>query len=1450
MANEYLKRLPISTGNTKVWTWASWFKLHETLDVQSAWSWLFNTSVNGGIVINYGGSPYTGVVYWYDHAGSAAAGSFASFRDLNAWYHLTVIYDSTESEDKERIRFYMNGERLEFSDTITPTWPVLNYESSWNTNIIHSIGRWEGGATRYIKAQYSDQFFIDGQALAPDIFGFHKVGDGYMSSGTRHSTNFKPGQWNPRLPKSIKHKINSSGGFGVNGFYLPMNDSSNPGADLHCTPNTIVKLKGEDEPQPRNGAPTTSDSFVSQLREEKGSEDLPFEGVVKFGGDGTSSVLHFPHHSDLDLAGSPFTVECWIYPIDAPSNYYGSLFNKGYGFQVYWKENIQAIQLYGTSVGSGNYDMINGVTSAEGSVPSGKWTHIAVVREPNNIWKIYTNGKLTYGPLNVSGSLHSNTTNWAIGDYLPAPGNYEFNGFISDFRLVKGTAVYTAPFTPPTTRLTNIANTKLLCCQSSTSVTEAAVAPTTGVTGGGANIFATKNEMTGSIVLAVPFISHLIGSNKVTNGGFGIVSDGQPGYDNGDGTVDGWQKNGNSSLSINGNALRFTQTNSGSWQGGNAAYAMGSEFVVGKTYSVKYRIRSSGNGNYSQGVGARIQKGSSWHSSNTEFARDESSDPGTSWTTRHWTWKATQDNYGIEFYNWYGVQNSWIEIDEIEVYEQDTIRDYSADIRGTGTNKTVTVNGSFFVNDYPSHYGSALQCNPANGSYAEVAANAEFANLWDVDHTIEFWYKQNTWDGSYLPHHSMIGLKSGTGCAWRFAFTDKNTAEDGIQLFGTNGFSTGDHTLNNDWNHCVVEQHNDRVTCYLNGVAANLPTAGPVGYEAEKASTGPIVIGTDPRSSALGDTYSFSGHIQDVRIYKGVAKYKGGFDSAKPYTPVNFTGDSWRTNSDNPRNNFCTWNALKAGSSQPHQLTNGNLTMNQSNSYWRQLHGTHGMTTGKFYYEAKTLFDQNYMYIGVADDFGDSENYTSSDNHSWALLTSNGKAYHDQNGGGSISVDLNTSFTNSDVIGVAFDADNGRLWFSKNGTWLNSGAPASGSNPVFDAAIPTGVTYFPAAGCYQESAHVNFGQNPSFCGTVTAGTNADSNGKGLFKYAPPSGFLALCDDNLPAPTIPDPGKHFKTVLWTGDGKTARGINNVGFKPDLVWIKPRNFSDNHVIFDSVTKTALYGNTNGTGNNTRELWGYDSSGFSLENWNNINDPGDTYVAWCWKAGGVAVGNKDGSISSDVSVNETAGFSIVRYTGNGAADATVGHGLPKAPSFIISKNRNQTYNWPTYHKSTQNTGSSATDVVYLDSNIVGNADNIRSVNDTTFATTNWGGINASGQEHIAYCWTEIEGFSKFGKYKGNGSAHGPFAYCGFRPAFVIIKNISATGEWCIWDSSRSPYNEMQYALRSNSADGDVDGFQFDFYSNGFKARDTESSVNSSGNIYIFAAFAESPYKTANAR
>ena len=1436
MSNEYLKRKPVpSPGNTRVWTWASWFKLNETSPTVD-WAWLFNTSVNGGILINYGGSPYDSVVYFYDHAGSIAAGAAPSFRDLNAWYHLTVNYDSTEKEEKERLRFYMNGERLEFSDTITPTWPVLNYKSSFNDHTkIHSIGRWEGGATRYIKAQYCDQFWVDGQAIAPEVFGFYKNGDGYMSSGTTNQTDFKSGQWCPRLPRSIRHTIDSSGGFGPNGFYLPMNDSSNPGADFHCTPNTIVKLKGEDEPQPQNGAPTTSDSFVSQLREESVSAGLPFEGVVKFGGDGTNSSLKFPDDSDFDLGGSPFTAECWIYPIDGSGSNYAAIFNKGYGFQVYWKDNIEALQLFGNSTGSGNYDLINGVTTPNGSVPKGRWTHIAVVREPgNNTWKMYTNGKLTYGPLVVSGSLHNNGNDWVIGDYGPAPGNYELNGFISDFRLVVGSAVYTSDFTPPTTRLTNIANTKLLCCQSSTSVTEAAVSPTTGGTAGGANTFATKNELTGSIILAVPFISHPTGSNLLDDGNF--VNDNSQ-----------WTLSDTAAPTISNGKLIFNGT-SGT---GLAQRAQNPAVITtGNTYIVKLSVA------FISGT-LQVRIGNSGYT-------DTITQSGT------YTLTIKAGSTPTETILFYGNSFNGT-VAGVEIYQQDTIRDYSADIRGTGTNKTVDVKGNFNVATYPSHYGSALICKSGADSYVEVASNDEFANLLDVDHTIEFWYKNDIWDDSYLPHHSIIGLKSSTnppGCVWRFAFTDKNTNEDGIQLFGTNGFSSGAYTLSNDWNHCAVEQYTVpdgtiRTTVYINGIAAAQNT-GPVGHVGD-ASTGPLVIGTDPRSANLGDTYSFVGKMQDVRIYKGVAKYKGGFDVTKPYSPVNFTwsgGDSWRTNSDNSKNNFCTWNFNKRGNSNPMTLDNGNLTMNQSNSFWRQHLGTHGMSSGKFYYEAKTITDKNYAYIGIADDRTDVENYTSADNHGWALLTSNGKAYHDQNGTQSL-VDFNTALstgiTHHDVIGVAFDADNGRIWWSVRGTWLQ-GDPATGASPVFDSEIPTGETYFPAAGCYSESSHVNFGQNPSFCGTEVAGTNTDSNGKGLFKYAPPTGFLALCDDNLPTP-IADPGKHFKTVLYTGDSSFSKSINGVGFKPDLVWVKCRSHSKWGPFVDSVrgNTTTFYTNSSNATNNEIHVPNFSSDGFTVADVDSgtSNEADYTYVAWCWKAGGKAVTNNDGSVTSKVSVNQEAGFSIVKFTSQTTNNAiTIGHGLGKKPAFWLWKDINGATGWYVYHKDM---GSSAWLKFNNDDAETGNSAAWGGVDPTDTVFTQGSGF-VNQNDVMVYAWAEIEGYSKFGSYSGKSSTNGAFINCGFKPAFVMIKSTTLDGSsWIMVDSSRDPVNPCTRKLFpnysgeenvSNPAGATADTNHIDLLSNGFKCRKDNSWTNNSGDTYIFAAFAESPFQTANAK
>ena len=508
-----------------------------------------------------------------------------------------------------------------------------------------------------------------------------------------------------------------------------------------------------------------------------------------------------------------------------------------------------------------------------------------------------------------------------------------------------------------------------------------------------------------------------------------------------------------------------------------------------------------------------------------------------------------------------------------------------------------------------------------------------------------------------------------------------------------------------------------------------------------------------------------------------------------------------------------------------------------------------GVTSGKWYAEFMCVggsggFSSN---IGVAGADKSGKNYETA---SYGGAGSEGMSYIRMSDSGGITKNYNAAATNTitlpyepgDIIGVTIDADTKEFKFYRNGTlfFTDTGAQNYNNKTFFFTSWRTNDG---ASGADWSDIISNFGQNPSFCGHGTAGTNTDSNGKGLFKYLPPTGFLALCTDNLPAPAIPDPGKHFKAVLYKGDDSKGRKIH-VGFKPDLVWIKARNASVSHCVMDSIRGHDMhYTNSAGSGNSSGTLYlsGYGNDGFDLDDGANSggNTDGRDYVAWCWKAGGVAVTNKDGDDVSLVSANREAGFSIVRSTSAG----TIGHGLSSTPQFIITKRDGATASWSVQHHEMMTT---ATGKILLESNAGIAASSTTYMFDADATTfKNVYGADAS----IHYCWHEVEGYSRFGSYLGNADSNGPFCWCGFRPAYVLIKNTSS-GEWCIWDSSRSPYNEMQDALRPNTSATETDSFQLDFVSNGFKVRDTEGSLSGSGQLIFFAAFAESPFKTANAR
>jgi hypothetical protein len=455
--------------------------------------------------------------------------------------------------------------------------------------------------------------------------------------------------------------------------------------------------------------------------------------------------------------------------------------------------------------------------------------------------------------------------------------------------------------------------------------------------------------------------------------------------------------------------------------------------------------------------------------------------------------------------------------------------------------------------------------------------------------------------------------------------------------------------------------------------------------------------------------------------------------------------------------------------------------------------------------------------------------------------------------GGSYS-SYGDTFTTGDVIGIAVKA--GAIYFYKNGTIQNSGTAAA-----------TGLTgqYVPAFAINSTlSLSANYGQDSTFAGTLSAGGNSDANGLGDFKYSVPSSSKSLCSANLPEPTIgPNSAEqaddYFNTVLYTGDSDNDVTVTNT-FAADWVWIKSRSRGDHHFLQDTVRG---FGGSKSLSSSSTGTEGYNGGAPSSQNIVTTDSSlrvvgadfatnSATYVAWNWKAGGTAVSNTDGSITSSVSAAPDAGFSIISWTGAGA-DGTIGHGLTKTPEFFMTKNRDSTRNWEGFHKDLT-TGY----VIYL--NLTNGQNNAGSTyfqggysaaTSSVISLSSWLNLSA-GHRFIGYAFHSVPGYSAVGSYVGNGSSDGTFVYTGFRPAWIMTKRTNSTSNWLIIDVKRDIDNVAHHRLIANSTNAEATSVvaTMDILSNGFKRRDTNTDVNASGGTYVYLAFAEAPFKYANAR
>ena len=527
-------------------------------------------------------------------------------------------------------------------------------------------------------------------------------------------------------------------------------------------------------------------------------------------------------------------------------------------------------------------------------------------------------------------------------------------------------------------------------------------------------------------------------------------------------------------------------------------------------------------------------------------------------------------------------------------------------------------------------------------------------------------------------------------------------------------------------------------------------------------------------------------------------------------------------------------NPLEQGSDTT--FSEGNLKAVSTNSGgWESHCSTLNASTGKWYFETECVAGSRFS-IGIADASDNIRDLYTTDLSPAYAYNYNGKKY---SGGTTDGGVVAATFTASDIIGCAFDLDAGTIRFYKNG--IDQG--------VFFSDVESGVAYKMAASTRAATVVANFGQKP-------------------FKYAPPDGFQPLNAANVrPETVIVRPDQYVGVTTYTGNG-SVQSIN-VGLKPDFVWIKNRDTTDSHVLFDTIrgVERTLYSNlTNNDSYNAGSLTSFDSDGFTLGSYANANQNTSGLVAWAWKAGGnkntfnvddvgyasaAAAGLTGGSITpTGSSVGTKQGFSILKWTGvvwNGSNPQSISHGLSQAPQFMILKNLERAVDWAVYHEAIGNT----TMLELNQSGAKESADsgfwNNTSPTNSVFTVGNGHGYRTGGidEDYIGYIWHDVPGLQKFGSYVGNGNNDGVYIELGFAPKVLLTKSSSHGSDWQLWDTSRQPYNVNANTLTPNSsaAETGTAGYAVDMLSNGVKFRMYGSSSNQSGYTYIYAAWAEVP-------
>jgi hypothetical protein len=1465
---QYLKRTLSSSGNRQTWTWSGWVKkasINRTL--------LLSTTFNGleYHISTIESEPSDSRLGTYDRNTSNVdyyTYSAARLRD-RGWYHIVMVWDTSNSTQSERIRTYINGVRT-VGDSGSVDLPTdTSFTTAWNnSSLTHHIGMYNGN--QFADAYFSQIYFIDGQALDSSYFGYTDP-----LTNTWRPKKFKP-QATPNYGATWSNNWTASGnGFGSNPVSNIFDSSSanfmnNSNGGQIVTWNTSSYTLGGRLRVYGYSSSGLYDIYVNGTKAaDTGSSlawidcgtfssitEIQFAGTTYNTANGLGSAGIYVYL--IEINGVPLldndTINMgangFFLPFDGsapigqdqsgrgnnwtPVNFGGSnTLEKATGalpiLNTDGGGNVARPGVFGSEVGA-----YYTVTTANGSVyqfdiTSGDNPSISFIRGAT--YKFDYSSHTGHPLLFSSTNPDSSTTAYTDGTSIA-------NNVIS----------FTVPHNAPDTLYYYCSNHPTSMNGSISVVTDTKKA----------DIYAWKNVLALPLVGSANDISNQINSGSTaktvtaTNAvassnasnfyGGSFAFDGTGDYltvtDNvdtrfgtGDFTVEYWIYYN----SISGNPTPFDKGYTGSglsangwiiqnaaaiWYGGGSAKVTSPYTdVTGKWYHYAF-VRNSGTLTmYRDGVS--VISGSD--STDYTYAVDL----GIGANIRA----------GGGFSQFQGAINGYIQ--DFRIYKG--LAKYTQNFIPASTDPDIlpdTPSGVAYSSNValvPSTDG-AVAFDGADGTALQLSNHSDIQLGSGTNWTIEFFAYRN---GAFVD----FDVIAGKGAAGTYEWFIEGFADGSVDiLYSANGSTTwtGQHEILsnmalNRWYHIALVRNGsgaNNFKAYVDGVQTFQTTAFDIyagtgvlhigGYNGAAGQDPPIIISNfrivNGSSVYTSNFTPPSAPITSVENTKLLCCKSQTSATAADVTPGTITanGNAAATNF-NPftvnintvrgkQSGYATLNPLNNGGID---LSNGNLGVSNGAAHEAVRSTIKLPSSGKWYAEC-TLTSASPGVFAFGIDYSNATNPASYVDSNKAYIAVNATLLL-------IATDTQyelTTTTAGAILMVAYDSGTQNLWLGFNGNWYTTafattGNPANGTNPTA-ISIPNG---FLTVAAYSATGDVNFGQKP-------------------FKFPPPAGFQPLALANTPRPSIVRPDQYVGVTTYTGNGGTQS--INVGFKPDFVWIKDRSTTYDHRLVDSVRGSTRVLFSNQTNTEQVDSYGtvgsFTSNGFTLRLGTTIvgaegaNANGDAHVAWCWKAGGnsntfniddvgyataSAAGLTAGTITpTGASVNTKSGFSIITYTGNETQGATVAHGLQKEPAFIIIKRRTGgTSNWLVGHKSlATNWGQ----VLYL--NLTdGQFDQTAPFNDTAPTSSVWtmwdsSSNNASGSTYVAYLWAEIPGFSKFGSYTGSGSTDGSFIYTGFAVKYLLVKCTNAAGqEWVILDSSRSPYNVVDDVLYANVSDAE---------------------------------------------